>query len=80
MCLPADENGVAQVVPVQLQEIDALSSVRIYISKDLRQPDARALGLKVTHLLLRILQMVWFDLKIRICARQSQVGVRCSSA
>jgi len=32
---------------MHLDEIDALSSVRIYIPKDLRQADARALGLKV---------------------------------
>jgi len=47
VCLPADASGSPQVVPIQLDEIDALSSVRIYIPKDLRQADARALGLKV---------------------------------
>ena len=47
MCVPADESGTPQVVPIQLDEVDALSSVRIYIPKDLRQPDARTLGLKV---------------------------------
>lgn len=40
--------GVPYVVPVQLQELDALSSVRIYIPKDLRSTDARTLALKVT--------------------------------
>ena len=35
------------MVPIQLSEVDALSSVRIYIAKDLRQADSRALGLKV---------------------------------
>ncbi len=49
VCLPADESGVPQVVPIQLDEVDALSSVRIYIPKDLRQPDARVLGLKVPY-------------------------------
>ena len=47
MCAAADESGTPQVVPIQLDEVDALSSVRIYIPKDLRQPDARILGLKV---------------------------------
>lgn len=41
--------GQAAVVPVQLQELDCLSSVRIYIPKDLRPPDARQLALKVCH-------------------------------
>ncbi len=45
--MPADASGSPQVVPMHLDEIDALSSVRIYIPKDLRQADARALGLKV---------------------------------
>lgn len=35
------------MVPVQLQELDCLSSVRIYIPKDLRPPDARQMALKV---------------------------------
>lgn len=47
MCVAADESGTPQVVPLHLDEVDALSSVRIYIPKDLRQPDARTLGLKV---------------------------------
>ena len=47
VCVPADASGTPQVVPIHLDEIDALSSVRIYIPKDLRQADARALGLKV---------------------------------
>ena len=49
MCLPAEDEGSGgpQVVPIQLEEVEALSSVRIYIPKDLRQADARALGLKV---------------------------------
>ena len=47
VCLPADASGSPQVVPIHLDEIDALSSVRIYIPKDLRSADARALGLKV---------------------------------
>ncbi len=46
-CVAADASGSPQVVPIHLDEIDALSSVRIYIPKDLRQADARALGLKV---------------------------------
>ena len=37
------------MVPVQLQELDCLSSVRIYIPKDLRPPDARQMALKVCH-------------------------------
>ena len=41
--------GQAAVVPVQLQELDCLSSVRIYIPKDLRPPDARQMALKVCH-------------------------------
>ena len=51
VCIAAEEQGVPQVVPIQLSEIEALSSVRIYIAKDLRQPDSRALGLKVTSIL-----------------------------
>lgn len=47
VCLPAEEAGVPQVVPIQLSEVDALSSVRIFIAKDLRQSESRALGLKV---------------------------------
>ena len=47
VCVAADASGSPQVVPIHLDEIDALSSVRIYIPKDLRQADARALGLKV---------------------------------
>lgn len=39
--------GVAAVVPVSLSELAAFSSVRIYIPKDLRPPDARSLALKV---------------------------------
>jgi len=46
---PAQDPGSAAVVPVQLQEIYCLSSVRIYIPKDLRPPDARQMALKVTH-------------------------------
>jgi hypothetical protein len=38
--------GVAAVVPVALEELDALSSVRVYMPQDLRPPDARALALK----------------------------------
>ncbi|DBA84763.1 hypothetical protein WJX77_001199 [Trebouxia sp. C0004] len=49
VCLPADASGSPQVVPIHLDEIDALSSVRIYIPKDLRQADARALGLKAIN-------------------------------
>ena len=48
MCLAAEEVGVPQVVPIQLSEIESLSSVRIYIAKDLRQTDSKALGLKVS--------------------------------
>ena len=35
-------------MPLQLHELDCLSSVRIYIPKDLRPPDARQLALKVS--------------------------------
>ena len=42
--------GVAAVVPVGLGELADLSSVRIYIPKDLRPPDARTLALKARHL------------------------------
>ena len=45
----AQDPGSGAVVPVQLQELDCLSSVRIYIPKDLRPPDARQMALKVTH-------------------------------
>ncbi len=47
--MSAREPGSAAVVPVQLQELDCLSSVRIYIPKDLRPPDARQMALKVRH-------------------------------
>ena len=46
----ASTAGQAAVVPVQLQELDCLSSVRIYIPKDLRPPDAREMALKVCYL------------------------------
>ena len=42
--------GVAAVVPVALGELDALSSVRVYMPQDLRPPDARALALKARPL------------------------------
>ncbi|EIE21291.1 antiviral helicase [Coccomyxa subellipsoidea C-169] len=42
----ARSGGVACVVPVQLGELAAFSSVRIYVPKDLRPPDARTLALK----------------------------------
>ena len=45
--VPATGQGVPQVVPCQLSELAALSSVRIYISKDLRPLDSRQLALKV---------------------------------
>ena len=45
--MPAAGQGVPQVVPCQLSELAALSSVRIYISKDLRPLESRQLGLKV---------------------------------
>ena len=45
--MASDQAGSPQVVPDKLEELEALSSVRIYLSKDLRQPDARALGIKV---------------------------------
>lgn len=45
--VPASGQGVPQVVPCQLSELAALSSVRIYISKDLRPLESRQLGLKV---------------------------------
>ena len=48
ICLPSDEDGTPCIVPVHLHELDTVSSMRIYIPKDLRQPDARALGIKVT--------------------------------
>ncbi len=48
--MSAREPGSGAVVPVQLQELDCLSSVRIYIPKDLRPPDARQMALKVSHL------------------------------
>ena len=35
------------VVPVPLSQLAALSSVRIYVPRDLRPPDARALAIKV---------------------------------
>lgn len=44
--VPASGQGVPQVVPCQLSELAALSSVRIYISKDLRPLESRQLGLK----------------------------------
>ncbi len=44
----AQSPGTTAVVPVQLHELDCLSSVRIYIPKDLRPPDARQLALKVS--------------------------------
>ena len=47
--MSAREPGSGAVVPVQLQELDCLSSVRIYIPKDLRPPDARQMALKVCH-------------------------------
>lgn len=43
----ARSSGVACVVPVQLDELAAFSSVRIYVPNDLRPPDARSLALKV---------------------------------
>ena len=45
--LRARAGGVAAVVPVALSELAGFSSVRIYIPKDLRPPDARTLALKV---------------------------------
>ena len=45
--MSAKDPGSAAVIPVQLQELDCLSSVRIYIPKDLRPPDARQMALKV---------------------------------
>ncbi|GAB4818279.1 hypothetical protein N2152v2_005325 [Parachlorella kessleri] len=38
--------GVPLVVPVSLEEVAALSSIRIYIPQDLRTQEARALGVK----------------------------------
>lgn len=40
------------VVPVSLEEVCALSSIRVYIPKDLRTQEARALGVKVRVLCL----------------------------
>ena len=45
--VPATGQGLPQVVPCQLSELAALSSVRIYISKDLRPLESRQLGVKV---------------------------------
>ena len=45
--MPAAGQGVPQVVPCRLSESAALSSVRIYISKDLRPLESRQLTLKV---------------------------------
>ena len=47
--MSAREPGSGAVVPVQLQELDCLSSVRIYIPKDLRPPDTRQMALKVAQ-------------------------------
>jgi hypothetical protein len=44
---PGAAEGTPQVVPLTLPYLDALSSVRLYLPKDLRPPDARRLALKV---------------------------------
>ncbi|KAK9804329.1 hypothetical protein WJX72_007219 [[Myrmecia] bisecta] len=44
--LAADARGSPLVVPVHLDRLDGLSSVRIYIPKDLRLPEARIQTLK----------------------------------
>ena len=45
--MPPTLAGTPLVVPVALTEVVALSSIRVYIPKDLRTPEARALGIKV---------------------------------
>lgn len=65
--LPAGQpGGVPLVVPVSLEEVCALSSIRVYIPKDLRTQEARALGVKVRALRLlhplcrlRLLCLLW---------------------
>lgn len=42
-----EEEGVAQVVMVGLQQITALSAVRVFIHKDLRSPESCEHGLRV---------------------------------
>jgi hypothetical protein len=44
------EEGTPQVVALTLPDLDALSSVRLYLPKDLRPVDARRLALKVPTL------------------------------
>lgn len=44
----ANQIGTPLVVPIALSEVVALSSIRVYIPKDLRTPEARALGIKVS--------------------------------
>ena len=48
----AGQEGVPLVVPIALEEVTALSSLRVYIPKDLRTPEARTLGVKVRPLLM----------------------------
>eukprot|EP00887_Chlorella_sp_A99_P001342 scaffold14.g1342.t1 len=42
--ISAQQGGVPLVVPVSLQELASISSVRIFIPRDLRPPEARARG------------------------------------
>ena len=43
----SDEHASAQVVGVDLAEIEGISSLRVYIPKDLRTPESRKAGVKV---------------------------------
>ena len=43
----AQEEGTAQVVMLPLQQITAISSVRVFIHKDLRPPENCQHGIKV---------------------------------
>lgn len=40
--LPADSRGSPLIVPFPLEQVDAFSSIRMYVAKDLRQPEPRA--------------------------------------
>ena len=43
----SDEHASAQVVGVDLAEIEGISSLRVYIPKDLRTSESRKAGVKV---------------------------------
>jgi hypothetical protein len=47
IAVPSNLDGTPAIFPITLDEIDALSSVRIYIPKDLRTQESRGLGIKV---------------------------------